>query len=283
MKYKKIVQISLLLGAVVLFGVFSACANTSSVQTEESPSFLEEDISMQAPLEISDDDLSKLLSGALAFDELSQNEVSLDEPSSVILEEDAESNSESISESAVQEELLQESETPPSKEPPAESAQSQSTASKPAGSKTPVSEKKPTTSSSAARPENAHPSSESKKDPPVPAYEIKVKKLVQEAYALKDYAEKGLSASINAAKAEYDTLKPEQKTQFKKISITLSKAGELTRLQSYCDKEMDRIVKELRTVLKDNGQNTALADQVMDFYTKEKDNRYKQLMSELYG
>lgn len=271
------------MGAVVLFGVFSACANTSSVQTEESPSFLEEDISMQAPLEISDDDLSKLLSGALAFDELSQDEVSLDEPSSVILEEDAESNSESISESAVQEELLQESETPPSKEPPAESAQSQSTASKPAGSKTPVSEKKPTTSSSAARPENAHPSSESKKDPPVPAYEIKVKKLVQEAYALKDYAEKGLSASINAAKAEYDTLKPEQKTQFKKISITLSKAGELTRLQSYCDKEMDRIVKELRTVLKDNGQNTALADQVMDFYTKEKDNRYKQLMSELYG
>lgn len=283
MKYKKIVQLSLLLGAVVLFGVFSACANTSSVQTEESPSFLEEDISMQAPLEISDDDLSKLLSGALAFDELSQDEVSLDEPSSVILEEDAESNSESISESAVQEELLQESETPPSKEPPAESAQSQSTASKPAGSKTPVSEKKPTTSSSAARPENAHPSSESKKDPPVPAYEIKVKKLVQEAYALKDYAEKGLSASINAAKAEYDTLKPEQKTQFKKISITLSKAGELTRLQSYCDKEMNRIVKELRTVLKDNGQNTALADQVMDFYTKEKDNRYKQLMSELYG
>lgn len=271
------------MGAVVLFGVFSACANTSSVQTEESPSFLEEDISMQAPLEISDDDLSKLLSGALAFDELSQDEVSLDEPSSVILEEDAESNSESISESAVQEELLQESETPPSKEPPAESAQSQSTASKPAGSKTPVSEKKPTTSSSAARPENAHPSSESKKAPPVPAYEIKVKKLVQEAYALKDYAEKGLSASINAAKAEYDTLKPEQKTQFKKISITLSKAGELTRLQSYCDKEMDRIVKELRTVLKDNGQNTALADQVMDFYTKEKDNRYKQLMSELYG
>lgn len=283
MKYKKIVQISLLLGAVVLFGVFSACANTSSVQTEESPSFLEEDISMQAPLEISDDDLSKLLSGALAFDELSQDEVSLDEPSSVILEEDAESNSESISESVVQEELLQESETPPSKETPAESAQSQSTASKPAGSKTPVSEKKPTASSSAARPENAHPSSESKKDPPVPAYEIKVKKLVQEAYALKDYAEKGLSASINAAKAEYDTLKPEQKTQFKKISITLSKAGELTRLQSYCDKEMNRIVKELRTVLKDNGQNTALADQVMDFYTKEKDNRYKQLMSELYG
>lgn len=274
----------------MLFGVFSACANTSSVQTEESPSFLEEDISMQAPLEISDDDLSKLLSGALAFDELSQDEVSLDEPSSVILEEDAESNSESISESVVQEELLQESETPPSKEPPAESAQSQSTASKPAGSKTPVSEKKPTASSSAARPENARPSSESKKDPPVPAkdphvpaYEIKVKKLVQEAYALKDYAEKGLSASINAAKAEYDTLKPEQKTQFKKISITLSKAGELTRLQSYCDKEMDRIVKELRTVLKDNGQNTALADQVMDFYTKEKDNRYKQLMSELYG
>lgn len=39
--------------------------------------------------------------------------------------------------------------------------------------------------------------------------------------------------------------------------ICLSKTGELTSLQSYCDKEMGRIVSQLRTVLKemDRAQN----------------------------
>ena len=81
------------------------------------------------------------------------------------------------------------------------------------------------------------------------ACEAEVKALIQQTYALKAIAEKGLNSSISAAKAEYKTLPAEQQTKTKKIMICLSKTGELTSLQSYCDKEMGRIVSQLRTVL----------------------------------
>ena len=109
------------------------------------------------------------------------------------------------------------------------------------------------------------------------ACEAEVKALIQQTYALKAIAEKGLNSSISAAKAEYKTLPAEQQTKTKKIMICLSKTGELTSLQSYCDKEMGRIVSQLRTVLKENGQSTELADQVMSTYKAEKSQRYAEL------
>ena len=107
--------------------------------------------------------------------------------------------------------------------------------------------------------------------------------LIQQTYALKAIAEKGLNSSISAAKAEYKTLPAEQQTKTKKIMICLSKTGELTSLQSYCDKEMGRIVSQLRTVLKENGQSTELADQVMSTYKAEKSQRYAELKNKLYN
>ena len=106
------------------------------------------------------------------------------------------------------------------------------------------------------------------------ACEAEVKALIQQTYALKAIAEKGLNSSISAAKAEYKTLPAEQQTKTKKIMICLSKTGELTSLQSYCDKEMGRIVSQLRTVLKENGQSTELADQVMSTYKAETFKRF---------
>ena len=107
--------------------------------------------------------------------------------------------------------------------------------------------------------------------------------LSSSSHALKAIAEKGLNSSISAAKAEYKTLPAEQQTKTKKIMICLSKTGELTSLQSYCDKEMDRIVSQLRTVLKENGQSTELADQVMSTYKAEKGQRYAELKNKLYN
>ena len=51
----------------------------------------------------------------------------------------------------------------------------------------------------------------------------------------------------------------------------------------YCDKEMGRIVSQLRTVLKENGQSTELADQVMSTYKAEKSQRYAELKNKLYN
>ena len=126
-------------------------------------------------------------------------------------------------------------------------------------------------------------SAASSSEAPAATCEAEVKALIQQTYALKAIAEKGLNSSISAAKAEYKTLPAEQQTKTKKIMICLSKTGELTSLQSYCDKEMGRIVSQLRTVLKENGQSTELADQVMSTYKAEKSQRYAELKNKLYN
>ena len=115
------------------------------------------------------------------------------------------------------------------------------------------------------------------------AYEGEVKALVQQLYAVKGRAENGLNACIASAKAEYKSLPPEQQTQSRKIAICMSKAGQLSALQASCDKEVNSIVSQMRSVLKANGQSTALADQAMSSYKSQKSARRAALMSQLYG
>lgn len=88
------------------------------------------------------------------------------------------------------------------------------------------------------------------------AYEGEVKALVQQLYAVKGRAEGGLNACIASAKAEYKSLPPEQQTRSRKIAICMSKAGQLSALQASCDSEVNRIVSQMRSVLKANGQST---------------------------
>ena len=115
------------------------------------------------------------------------------------------------------------------------------------------------------------------------AYEGEVKALVQQLYAVKGRAEGGLNACIASAKAEYKSLPPEQQTRSRKIAICMSKAGQLSALQASCDSEVNRIVSQMRSVLKANGQSTALADQAMSSYKSQKNARRAALMSQLYG
>ena len=95
--------------------------------------------------------------------------------------------------------------------------------------------------------------------------------------------EGGLNACIASAKAEYKSLPPEQQTRSRKIAICMSKAGQLSALQASCDSEVNRIVSQMRSVLKANGQSTALADQAMSSYKSQKSARRAALMSQLYG
>ena len=115
------------------------------------------------------------------------------------------------------------------------------------------------------------------------AYEGEVKALVQQLYAVKGRAEGGLNACIASAKAEYKSLPPEQQTRSRKIAICMSKAGQLSALQASCDSEVNRIVSQMRSVLKANGQSTALADQAMASYKAQKSAMYSQLTAKLYS
>lgn len=233
-------------GALWLFSIFDF-VKVIAAEPSELPAASQEAENEEMTIAITDDELEQLLSGELTLDSLTRTGT-----------DEAPAASEAQGTAAGEQPARTESEAAASSVPEdSASGSEQSTASL---SKAPVEEKQ----------QGA-------------AYEAEVKALLQQTYALKAIAEKGLNSSISAAKAEYKALPKAQQTKTKKIMICLSKMGELTSLQSYCDKEMDRIVSQLRTVLKENGQSTELADQVMSTYKAEKSKRYTELKNKLYN
>lgn len=115
------------------------------------------------------------------------------------------------------------------------------------------------------------------------AYEAEIRTLINQLYAVKSRAESGLNSAIASAKAEYKALPAEKQTTARKLSICMGKSGELKSLESSCDKEVEDIVGQMRTILTENGQPTTLADQAMSTYKAEKSAMYSSLMSQLYS
>lgn len=114
-------------------------------------------------------------------------------------------------------------------------------------------------------------------------YEQEIKALIQQLYGVKARAESGLNQCIQAAYSEYHALPAQEQTQAKKVAICFSKAGQLSSLQASCDKEVNQIVSEMRRILRENGQSTALADSAEATYKNEKSAMYSTLMSRLYS
>lgn len=144
----------------------------------------------------------------------------------------------------------------------------------------------PTTTSSAASSKQTSGSTSSSKTTTTTAsasYEDEIQNLLNQLYAVKAKAESGLNSAIQSAKNEYYALPDEQKSQAKKISIVMGKASELQNLQSTCDAEVNRIVEQMRKVLRANGQSTALADQALASYEAQKESTYASLKSKLLG
>ena len=142
----------------------------------------------------------------------------------------------------------------------------------------------PTTTSSAASSKQTSGSTSSSKTTTASAsYEDEIQNLLNQLYAVKAKAESGLNSAIQSAKNEYYALPDEQKSQAKKISIVMGKASELQNLQSTCDAEVNRIVEQMRKVLRANGQSTALADQALASYEAQKESTYASLKSKLLG
>lgn len=68
-----------------------------------------------------------------------------------------------------------------------------------------------------------------------------------------------------------------------KISVVLSKGGELNKAQSACDKEFKEIVTEMRKILKDNGRDQTLADEAERTYKQKKNAMVKELTDQAYS
>lgn len=140
----------------------------------------------------------------------------------------------------------------------------------------------PTTTSSAASSKRTS-SSKTTTTTASASYEDEIQDLLNQLYAVKAKAESGLNSAIQSAKNEYYALPDDQKSQAKKISIVMGKASELQNLQSTCDAEVNRIVEQMRKVLRANGQSTALADQALASYEAQKESTYASLKSKLLG
>lgn len=218
------------------------------------------DVEELPAVSISDDELNQLISGDLLLDDLPltlpDEMADPEEASSAAAEEEASASSQETVAS-----------TASSSSSQAASSGKQNTASSAASSS--FAGSSTSSSSSASRQEEA--------------WEKEIRDLLVQVYAVRARAEAGLNSCIESAKAEYHALPEEKQTQTRKVTISLAKAGELSALQSSCDKEMDRIVSQMRKVLQENGQSTALADQVMEAYKKEKSTRMETLKNQLYG
>ncbi len=256
-----VIAVVVVLGGAGVLG-FTALGNAQL----KADSALEQQGSSDETVEkvtITDDELSQLISGDITLDSIVQG------AGGIAFESDETDGSAQPEENAGSEEAASSQQT---------AASSKAEKNAAAGSTSAGS-----TAASESKPQKTQPAAAEEEKPQPTGYETELKALIQQVYAVKARGESGLNASIAAAKAEYKALPENQKTQARKIMIVLSKTAELNALQASCDKEMDSIVSQMRKLLQENGQSTALADQVMAEYKAEKSARYTELKNKLYS
>ena len=117
----------------------------------------------------------------------------------------------------------------------------------------------------------------------LPEYEQQLQALINQLYAVKARAESSLNSTIQSATAEYKALPAAKQTKSRKIAIVMGKASELKAMEASCDKEVDDIVNQMRALLTQNGQSTALADEALAAYKAQKSEMVSSLTSKLYG
>ena len=106
---------------------------------------------------------------------------------------------------------------------------------------------------------------------------------IRKIEALQTRSEKELYGIIYDAYDEYMGHPASERNLMLKISVVLSKGGELNKAQSACDKEFKEIVTEMRKILKDNGRDQTLADEAERTYKQKKNAMIKELTDQAYS
>lgn len=106
---------------------------------------------------------------------------------------------------------------------------------------------------------------------------------IRKIEALQTRSEKQLYGIIYDAYDEYMGHPASERNLMLKISVVLSKGGELNKAQSACDKEFKEIVTEMRKILKDNGRDQTLADEAERTYKQKKNAMVKELTDQAYS
>ena len=100
----------------------------------------------------------------------------------------------------------------------------------------------------------------------------KVAELITKMYVLKANYVSQIEGLVSQMKAEYVKLPPEQGTTSAKQSIASGYMAKINAMEAQCDAQVNAVVSELKTLLKNNGRDTALADAIVSTYNAEKEN-----------
>ncbi len=106
-----------------------------------------------------------------------------------------------------------------------------------------------------------------------------IQRLITKLYVLRGSYTSRLNGLIGAAKSEYNALPESQRTDTARRRIVSSKISQGSAMEGACDAQVSAIVSQIRSRLKETGQSTALADQIMSTYQSEKQLRKSYYMS----
>ena len=123
----------------------------------------------------------------------------------------------------------------------------------------------PQASAPAALPEPTVPVPTSQSD-----MELALNALIDEIFGLRDHYIGLLDGLQHSAEAEYEAIQKQELTRARKLNLLSSYMAQATALEKECDGKMDRIVREMRKILKAHGKDQTLADEVAYAYANEK-------------
>ena len=106
---------------------------------------------------------------------------------------------------------------------------------------------------------------------------------VRQIEQLQARSERQLYQIMLSAYDEYMAKPESERGLVSKVSIVLSKSGELNRAQNQCDAEFAQIIKEMRQTLREYGRDETLADEAEKTYKKKKNAMIKELTDQAYS
>ena len=156
-----------------------------------------------------------------------------------------------------------------------EAASSSSVASSAAGAHAP--------SSAAASAPESHSTAASSTPTAEELCDQQIAEYIRQIERLQTRSEKQLYSIMLSAYSDYMSRPEGERNLVTKVSVVLSKSGELTAAQNQCDAEFAQIIAAMRKTLRENGRDETLADEAEKTYKQKKNALIKELTSQAYG
>ena len=113
--------------------------------------------------------------------------------------------------------------------------------------------------------------------------DAQIQALVAQLYQQQERYERELLEVIRQAHEEYVAYPEDQRSLFLKVQVILGKTSDLTALEKDCDAEVDSICSQMTTILKANGRDTAIVQQVKKTYKDKKSELKQELIRQTYS